>query len=548
MNRLLSLLKQFSVELLLAGLFFVAAAYYYNGANKNHISRFDLVFSFVEPETADTFSFRINRFIRDPMQGINTVDWAQNPGHDQSFYSNKAPGPALLGIPVYAAIYWLERACNIWPEAPGMTIANCYAVNLVVTVLPVSLSLVCFYWLLLPVFAGQRRWPIILTVTLYFGTLMLPYSTQFWGHTTAAAFIVIGLYLLQMESRKALFFSGLLFGLGVLCEYSVAITVLLLIPFLLCRKQQFGSGFREKAIAGLKTEGRNLTWFILGGLPMLIIFMAYHLVCFGSPFTIANFHNNPVFKTAEAAGGLFQLSNLWVAFSGLLFSTYRGLFPHMPALVAIVAVIPVIHRLWRKPLFWLAALNILGFLLMNVTFNGWHGGDCLGPRYQIPVLPFYVLLIALSIRELQQAGPSHKKVGYGLAAVFTALLLLSISNMFVATAVSPLAEKKRPSHDARARKVWDRPLYCYYTLFRKGIVKPHSLVPIRFEPETPRIRALRSFDLGEFMGLRRWHTSIPFLVVYVLGLGGLAFLAIKEPRPHPESSGDTKQDSPKDPA
>ena len=35
----------------------------------------------------------------------------------------------------------------------------------------------------------------------------------------------------------------------------------------------------------------------------------------------------------------------------------------------------------------------LTFLLMNVSFNGWHGGSSFGPRYLIPAIPFLALAL-----------------------------------------------------------------------------------------------------------------------------------------------------------
>jgi len=59
-------------------------------ADPNQNSRLDMAFAVVEDG-----SFQIDRFV------WNTVDYAKVGDH---YYSDKAPGTALLGIPIYAGL------------------------------------------------------------------------------------------------------------------------------------------------------------------------------------------------------------------------------------------------------------------------------------------------------------------------------------------------------------------------------------------------------------------------------------------------------------
>jgi len=117
----------------------------------------------------------------------------------------------------------------------------------------------------------------------------------------------------------------------------------------------------------------------------------------------------------------------WIALFGLTISPFRGLFWYMPVLVLSLFALWRVRESDHRWFWWLALANILLTLLINTTFNGWHGGIASGPRYQIIALPFYVLLLALL--------PNRREDWI----VLSALTALSFSNMFVLSAVSPMA-------------------------------------------------------------------------------------------------------------
>src|SRR5216684_9234062 len=83
--------------LLIAAVTFISYAYFYEGGGWNQNSRFDLVRAIVEQRT-----LRIDAYHQ------NTEDKAFANGH---YYSDKAPGLALLAVPIaVAARPWLQAA------------------------------------------------------------------------------------------------------------------------------------------------------------------------------------------------------------------------------------------------------------------------------------------------------------------------------------------------------------------------------------------------------------------------------------------------------
>lgn len=487
----------------------LAGSWFYNGADMNQISRYDTIFSFVEPGTPDTGSFRINRIIT-AGGGPNTIDWANNPAHDRNYYSNKAPGPMLLGIPVYWALYHGERLAGLRPESPRVTVWNCYLLNLILTVLPLALSAAYFFRILEGFAPAARWWPTVLTALLYFGTLLWPYATQLWGHATAAAFIVIALWFQTRQTQRGSAWSGFFIGWAVLFDYGAGITLVSFPVWL-----------------ALERRWRALPAFLVGGLLPLALFGTYHTICFGGPLSLASLYNNPGFSTPGAVAGQFALSHWRDAFWGLTFSPFRGLWYHMPFLVLTLPGLLAVRRLGR-PRLNLAAiclLNMTGYFLMNLTFMQWHGGACTGPRYQIPALPFHVLFLACAATALPRQGNRVE-----IAVKFSAAVLgvLSIANMFMLCSISPMSGVPEFTETPFYRELWQAPLKYYYPAFAMDILQPNELVPLRLEPVEPEDPEGRTFILGQFLGLKGKQTTYPLLIL--LACGGLMAAIVGERR------------------
>jgi hypothetical protein len=503
--------RSIAIQLLLFGLVFGSAAYTYNGHAWNQISRFDSIFAFVEPGP-DRGSFRIDRFILNPDKGRNTGDWANNPRHDTHYYSNKAPGPAFLGVALYAPMYHLERAAGIDPATPRWTRINAYLLNLWIGVLPLALAAVSFLRL-------QRRlghlpliWCVALTLGLTQATLLFPYATQLWGHTTAAAFVIFGL---QALLARRFVWSGFFLGWSVLCEYSAVLIVSAVAVVLAARE-----GWRARG-----------AWLAGGALP-LALFAAYHQACFGSPLALASGFSNPLFRDHDALWGVFRFDVIGESLWGLTFSPYRGLFWTMPYLLlafAALVALPWVARsgAWRD-LRWLYALCVAcvaAFAAWNIPFNGWWGGDCVGPRYQIPVLPFYGLLIYLGAVEVRARGAWRWR--RTILGASLALGIVSASHMFVVSAVSPVARRWNP--EKPKTEIWRNPLTHHYGALWRGELSPFEFHPIRNAPLDDAARDLGSFNLGERMGLSGLFSLLP-LDVFTL-LCAAALWACFRPRP-----------------
>lgn len=396
------------VDVLLFAFVLVLTGYFYNGWGWNQTARYDAIWAFVEPGP-DQGTVRIDGFLTDAENGINTGDWARNVEHSPHYYANKAPGTTLLGVPFYWALYGAESATGVDPLEPATVLVNAYLIHLWVTVLPLALSALFFRRVLGHVGVGLRR-AVALTVLVYTGTLLLPFSTAMWGHTTAAAFVVMALGCFLGQRRGAWFAAGVLAGFAVLTDYGAGPFAVSLVGLAALRP-----GMRER-----------VPWVVAGGAGPLVVFLAYHWVLFGSPFTLASSYSPSEMITERYVLGLFGIPRL-APFWSLTFSTARGLFVFMPILLVAAAGVAYIRRHPRADLGWLALFNVVAALLMNMSFNAWQGGVSAGPRYLITALPLFGLLLAF-VPE----GRRFRVAIVGLGAV-------SVANMFVIAAVSPMA-------------------------------------------------------------------------------------------------------------
>src|SRR5919197_3737405 len=95
---------------------FISYAYFYQAGGWNQNSRFDLVRAILEQHTLRIDSYH-----------SNTEDKALFQGH---YYSDKAPGVVLLGVPAVMAVRtFLRRWAGLDPLSPRGLVAESYLVT-----------------------------------------------------------------------------------------------------------------------------------------------------------------------------------------------------------------------------------------------------------------------------------------------------------------------------------------------------------------------------------------------------------------------------------
>ena len=374
-------------EIALFVLLLCCYAYFFpRWADWNQNSRLDLVLAIV-----DDHSVRIDAYV------ANTGDYASYGGH---YYSDKAPGMALLGVPVYAilrTVVPMEQYSRLGGAVDGNRafagtlrvggaglqsgsigfFVALVTVALVCVAIPAALLGVLVARLACQLGLGERA--ALFTAALYgLATCAFPYANAFVGHQTSA-FLLFAAFTVTFAIRREaigqtwLLAVGFLLGYAVITEYQTGlIGAVIGLYALLTLRRPITTGLRLAA----------------GAVPPILLLAGYDWLAFGTLLPVGYFHSalwTDVHQVGLVSLTYPQLDALW----GITFGSHRGLFYLSPYLL----LAGVGYReLWRvpnrRPECWVLALAPLSFLLFNASSAMWQGGFAVGPRYLVASLPF----------------------------------------------------------------------------------------------------------------------------------------------------------------
>jgi hypothetical protein len=504
-------------------LLLITYGYFFQGGGWNQNSRFDQVRAIAEQGRLSINDYVLYRAGSDldgrttltrlplptgvPLAKVghlaNTQDVVQAEPSGLS-YPNKPPGTVFLAVPAYLTIYNVERLIGLDPDNWRIMTLNHYLTTVFSVGLIGALGGVLFLRFSRLLTPSAAEWThLAATLTFGLGTLVLPYATVLFDHVQAGVLLLAAFYCLYRSGSVALtgrqqalwlLLGGAAAGMSVLVNYVCAAVVLLLTGYAIWQ-----CGLRPRVLC-----------FLLGGLPFALILGAYHAACFGSPFATANVLTVEGFRLRGMALGTFGLPDPVVALK-LLFGTRRGLLLTSPVLLlAFVGAFLAFRRKESRAPVVLCLLVFLLYWMVNSSFEHWHAGFAIGPRYMVPALPFLCLWLARSFEALHRVT---------LVAAALSLLIL-----FFATAV-----------DAQAPPVFSNPFSQYlwplardgsFTIGQIEIEGPISVNPIGtwegwyyrvFPPGSLQAR-WSSFNLGEMVWPRSWFSLLPLVLFLAAGI------------------------------
>jgi len=466
--------------LLIASVVLFSYAYFYEGGGWNQNSRFDLVRAIVEQGT-----LRIDAYHE------NTNDKAFANGH---YYSDKAPGLALLAVPVAFATRALMRAAGVDPVSPRGLVDLSYCVTLFAVALPMAAACACLFWIATQLGSSASA-SAFAALALGLATPMWAYSTLFWGHALAGACLVFA-FACALRLRVALgstadvFWAlalGLAAGWATLTEYPAAPASAMVAGL---------------ALALVWKDGQRCWRVILGiaagALPCLLALMAYQRAAFGSVFH-PSYAYYPAGAFSWMTHGYMGLTypRIDVALK-LLFGCRRGLLFSGPVVLAAPFGLGM---LWKRPATHAAAVVAAAiaayYFLFHASFSSWPAGWSYGPRYMAPGLP----LLCLGLAPLwDHARPGWRIVLRMLAAVGIGLTLIAVS-----VGAQPPDEFHCPLRQF------------YWPSFWAGRFSLNlGTVLIPTEQGTNQVHG--AFNLGELAGLRGLASLIPLFTVWALAV------------------------------
>jgi hypothetical protein len=327
--------------------------------NAQPASRIDLTAALVEHHTIDITGYP------------RGVDYARYQGRPRS---DKGPGQPLLAVPFYAA----ERVV-------GAESASQLRQNRDLTLWWVTLwtATIPFAALLVMIRRTSARFvalgsALVITLGLGFGTVMTPYAANLYGHILAATF-AFGAWLALERAREShlrLALAGLLAGAAVLVEYQVVIIAAVLLA------------------AAFALQRGRAWWFALGALPPAFVLAFYQWRAFGAPW------RTPYAYFAGSGNGAPEVGYAFPTLHSVAaeLTGGRGLLLLSPlALVGVVAAMVAARSASKEVRMhaWIAVAVSASYILLVVTWKGTRSLEVPGPRYLIPMVPFFAVPLSV---------------------------------------------------------------------------------------------------------------------------------------------------------
>ena len=361
-------------------------------ADPNQNSRLNMVFAVVENGT-----FQIDTYV------ANTVDYAKVGEH---YYSDKAPGAALLGIPFYAVLAPVldtpllssvtrrleshdafastlrDNGSGVSAQKVRFAIVQVFLSFLISALPTAALAALLFLWLQA---VTPMVWPR-LVVALGYGlaTPAFAYANAFYGHQLSAFLLFAAFYLLARAPTRIgvgrSLLVGLLLGYAFVTEYPVALMV---VPI----------GLYALHGCWQRRQLAPLFWLAAGGLVVAAGWMWYNMTIFGGPLELG-YSRSELWTDQHHTGFMSLTMPTLDAAWGITFSPFRGLFLLSPWLLLALPGFVMwwqVHRLRAE--WWLALSITAAIFLFNAASSMWWGGFAVGPRYLLPMLPFFALPI-----------------------------------------------------------------------------------------------------------------------------------------------------------
>ncbi len=321
--------------------------------------------------------------------GDVTIEEWQSIDKDISIYngkvfSNKSPSVLFFASIPYAVFYYCSVTFGVDTTSAQFQLLSIQFITFFVSVLwgaLLSVLLVSLIQLLWPKITPYQA--IFLAYCLSLSTMLFPYSTVGFLHVFES-YLLLLLVLLwcrlwKNPSKKYAIILGLTLGASFLANSTNICIVTFVILSLALNKN-----IRKYSIYV------GCACFV-ALLPLWI----YATINFGSPFRNNRFYQIH-FSDSRLFLGVFDTPDLSRLIK-VLFWSNRAFLPSQP-LVLVGLFILLRRHLLRFPLLLskdtLPAIIITCSFAFMLTFNGWHGGNCYGPRYMLPAM---ILLSVYSI-------------------------------------------------------------------------------------------------------------------------------------------------------
>ncbi len=321
-------------------------------------------------------------------------------GQDGKVYSQYAVLPSLAHVParlVYVALFGHTE------ERPAARLA------LVLTshVAPaLAAALTCALAFAAMASLARRRAALVATAAIAFASLLFVYARYPMSEAVQAACVMGLVYeLLRVARGEREWRRGVAIGLWA---GAVVNAKLVLVLGVLGGIVATACIVRERAALRRLALGA-----VVGGIPWLLVFLAYNQLRWGSPFATGYDETVALMKESLPAGLM-----------GLLLSPGKGLVWFSPAIILAVVAIARCWSAHRGAIAIVLAV-VVPPLVFYARFLSWSGDYCWGPRYLVyAIAPLSLMLAPWLDRESSRL---RRWVIRGVLATSVAIQLLGAS-------------------------------------------------------------------------------------------------------------------------
>ncbi|HEV3234998.1 MAG TPA: hypothetical protein VG329_10670 [Candidatus Dormibacteraeota bacterium] len=245
-----------------------------------------------------------------------------------------------------------------------------------------------------------------------FATIEWPYAHDAFDVTAAGAVTLLAVVAARRRaeggSLGALLLSGISLGVALLIRISSGLLLVPLAAYLAWKRR------RQGAVAVVRELAMWAVPIVVG----LAVQGWHDWVRFGNAFDVGARY--PLQAYVQ------PLANQGLAFIGLLVSPGKGILLFSP--IFVLGAIGLVRLVRRDASFALLTVAIVVFhLVFYARINPWSGDQAWGPRYLVPVVPFFMLWTAPALASWRELGRVAKAavgvlVAAGVAVQATVIL------------------------------------------------------------------------------------------------------------------------------
>ncbi len=384
---------------------FLVSIYVMTSAGKFHIidevSLFAVTESLALRGEVDTNAIAWTQWVNSPGEVLGAF------GEDGQVYSKKGPAPAFAAVPWYLAL----RAFGLLDFTTGL-LQSTLLWNGIVTALTAALL-----WLTAVRLGYNDRTGAALGLLFGLTTIAWPYANHFFGEPLSAFSLLLAFYgILSWLRTKSIGWmvlagSGAAIAIATVTAHTLLVGVLGLYAlagwwFLNndTPTEDDPPSANDDTKHAVRSTQHLFTGLIAFAIPLLIggsLLLGYNLIRFGNPFdTGYHFDSGEGFTTPIGQG-----------FWGLVASPYRGVFWHTPLFFATIFAFLPFFRRHRLEALIIGTLSLVLIGLYSMWWM-WWGGFAWGPRFLVPLTPFWVLPLGPWVENAIIVPPSatpHRK-------------------------------------------------------------------------------------------------------------------------------------------